>query len=88
MIYYYGRGSSNCIAIEPVPPFSFRIFIGNGKSGEMGVPFTADNWEMTRLADFFRAVSEKHGHEMYTERLHDDPHDEILHHTLDLEQVE
>lgn len=87
--HYFGRGASNCIALRPIPGFRFEIFVGNGKNiEEKGPSFIGNNCDLSQLADFFRAMLEMYGYELYTGRLVDDPHDEVLYHTLDLNTVE
>ncbi len=88
MTLYFGRGSSNCIGFRAVPGHKYEIFIGNAKSGEEGIKYTGDRWELMRLADFFRAMWEDCGNELYIAPLTDDPHDETLFHDLDLTQIE
>lgn len=44
--------------------------------------------ELLRLSDFFKALWQEHGQNIYVCKLSDDPHDEIFTHNLDFTQIE
>ena len=87
-IYYFGRGSSSCIGVRIQAGNYVSVFIGNGKAGEKGEALMIDRGELVRLSQFFRALWEAYGHEMYVSRHADDPHDEVFFHNLDFSQIE
>lgn len=82
-IFYFGRGSATCVAVEMRAGNYVRVFFGNCKTAERGPSALFDRAELYRLSQFFRALWQDHGQEIFTSKLVDDPCDEILHHDLD-----
>lgn len=86
--YYFGRGATACLAVQLRPGDYARIFVGNGKSMERGEYVLMGRDELLRLSDFFKALWQEHGQNLYVSKLENDPHDEIFVHNLDFSQVE
>ncbi len=86
--YYWGRGASACVAVQIVPGNRAKVFIGNGKSLEKGEFVSMDRGDLRSLSDFFRALDTKHGSDIFTYRIEDDPHDEVFMHRLNLDIFE
>ena len=81
---YFGRGSSGCIAVTLKPGNYVEIFVGNVKQGERTESATFSRGELYTLSEFFMALWQEHGQEIYVRKIADDPHDSILRHNLDL----
>jgi len=86
--YYFGRGSSACFAVELIPGEYARVFVGSNKTCEKGEYVLLARDELLRLSDFFKALWQEHGQNIYVCKLSDDPHDEIFTHNLDFTQIE
>ncbi len=82
---YFGRGSSGCIAVTLRPGNYVEVFVGNAKNGE-DKPATAgfSRGDLYALSEFFLALWQEHGQEIYVRKIVDDPHDSILCHNFDL----
>ena len=86
--YYFGRGSSACLAVEIRPGNYARIFVGNGKHLQRGEYVFLQRDEFYRLSEFFKALWQERGQDIFVSKIEDDPHDEIFVHNLDLQTVE
>ena len=85
---YFGRGSSNCVGVTLRPGDYAKVFIGNGKAGEIASAATFSRFELHALGEFFSAVWREHGQDMHVSKIVDDPHDPVPHHNLDMETWE
>lgn len=77
-----------CVAVELRPGNYARVFVGNNKCGQNGEYVLLARDELLRLSDFFKALWQEHGQNIYVCKLSDDPHDEIFTHNLDFTQIE
>lgn len=55
-IYYFGRGSSDCIAVTKRGGNYVGMFIGNGKVSEQGKTILFDLYQLESLIEFFQAI--------------------------------
>lgn len=67
-VYYFGRGSDNCIAATYRPGDFVEIFVGNGKTREAGSKVRLDKCQMPELVEFFKAVRDGTMHKFIEER--------------------
>ena len=81
---YFGRGSSECIAVTMRPGNYVEVFVGNAKHGERTASAIFSRGDLYALSEFFLALWQEHGQEIYVRKIEDDPHDSILSHGFDL----
>jgi len=55
-VYYFGRGSENCLAFECTDGDGIRVFIGNGKAGEKSQHMLIPKNQITELINFLTAL--------------------------------
>ena len=67
-VYYFGRGSSDCIASAYAPGDCVEIFIGNGKAGERGVGVMMARHQLPELVKYFEAIRDGTMHNFIEDR--------------------
>ena len=67
-VYYFGRGSSDCLAAAYAPGDRVEVFVGNGKTGERGHGMMILRCQLPELVKFFEAMRDGTMHDFINER--------------------
>lgn len=67
-VYYFGRGSSDCLAAAYAPGERVEFFVGNGKTRERGKGMAILQCQLPELVKFFEAMRDGTMHDFIEER--------------------
>ena len=67
-VFYFGRGSSECLAAYYSPGERIKVFVGNGKTREKGEEVVLMEKDLDELVKFFEALRDKTMHDFIRER--------------------